>query len=98
VSTGGKTSKGFDSTMKPHLHFYGSTRWMKLGLTLAFCSVASLPVFACTIFVLTGTSRVLFCNNEDWSNPKTRIWFIPASDRYYGCVYVGCVPSEVIRQ
>jgi hypothetical protein len=44
---------------------------------------------ACTIFVLTDTNRALFCNNEDWSNPKTRIWFLPAGDSYHGAVYVG---------
>ena len=32
----------------------------------------------------------LFCNNEDHPNPKTRIWFQPAGDGYYGAVYVGC--------
>jgi hypothetical protein len=43
---------------------------------------------ACSIFVLTDGRRVLFCNNEDWSNPKTKIWFVPgASGR--GCAYVG---------
>lgn len=44
---------------------------------------------ACTIFVLTDAKRTLFCNNEDWSNPKSRIWFVPAGDRYMGCAYVG---------
>jgi hypothetical protein len=44
---------------------------------------------ACTVFVLTDTNRVLFCNNEDWSNPKSRIWFVPADTKHYGCVYVG---------
>lgn len=44
---------------------------------------------ACTIFVLTDTHRVVFCNNEDWLNPKTRIWFVPAGEGYYGCAYVG---------
>jgi hypothetical protein len=39
--------------------------------------------------VLTDTNRVFFCNNEDWTNPKTRIWFIPASNGRYGCVYLG---------
>ena len=43
---------------------------------------------ACTIFVLTDGNQTLFCNNEDWSNPKTRIWFLPAQG-HYGCVYVG---------
>jgi hypothetical protein len=47
------------------------------------------PVRACTIFVLTDATRVLFCNNEDWTNPKTRIWFIPATNKLYGCVYLG---------
>jgi hypothetical protein len=45
--------------------------------------------YACTIFVLTDGHRVLFCNNEDWTNPNTRIWFVPAGTGYYGCVYVG---------
>jgi hypothetical protein len=47
------------------------------------------PISACTIFVLTDGHRVLFCNNEDWTNPATRIWFVPAGTGYYGCVYVG---------
>jgi hypothetical protein len=48
---------------------------MEFGLALALCGFISAPVHACTIFVLTDTNRALFCNNEDWSNPKTRIWF-----------------------
>jgi hypothetical protein len=44
---------------------------------------------ACTIFVLVDGPRVLFCNNEDWSNPKTRIWFVPGESGRHGCVYVG---------
>jgi len=63
--------------------------WMRFGLPLAFFSVFSQPLPGCTIFVLTDTSRALFCNSEDWSNPKTRIWFVPAGDGYYGCAYVG---------
>jgi hypothetical protein len=57
--------------------------------------LAALAVFtvqnaeACTIFVLTDAKRVVFCNNEDWSNPKSRIWFVPAGDRHLGCAYVG---------
>lgn len=43
---------------------------------------------ACTIFVLTDGHQTYFCNNEDWSNPRTRIWFLPAQG-HYGCVYVG---------
>lgn len=32
---------------------------------------------------------MLFCNNEDFNNPVTRIWFVPAEAGRYGCVYVG---------
>jgi hypothetical protein len=58
-------------------------------LGLALLSGLSIPARACTIFVLTDTNRALFCNNEDWSDPKTRIWFLPAGEGYYGAVYVG---------
>jgi hypothetical protein len=27
--------------------------------------------------------------NEDWSNPQTRIWFVPGGSGRHGCVYVG---------
>jgi hypothetical protein len=54
-------------------------------LTISFVR----PSSACTIFVLTDGRRALFCNSEDWTNPATRIWFVPAGTGYYGCVYVG---------
>lgn len=44
---------------------------------------------ACTIFVLTSTDHAFFCNNEDWLNHTTRIWFIPGGKDHYGAVYVG---------
>ncbi len=47
------------------------------------------PVLPCTIFVLTDSDRTLFFNNEDYSNPATRIWFLPGNMNYYGCAYVG---------
>jgi len=62
---------------------------MGLAFVLAFFYFVSAPVQACTIFVLTDTNRALFCNNEDWSNPKTRIWFLPAGNGYFGAGYVG---------
>ena len=66
---------------------------MRRIATLTFWIAAALlaggTARACTIFVLTGTNHTLFCNNEDWSNPATRIWFVPGGSNYYGCVYVG---------
>ena len=59
---------------------------------LIICAVLCLtifPVHACTVFVLTDTNRVLFCNNEDGAPPKTRIWFVPGDRKHHSCVYVG---------
>lgn len=64
-------------------------RIVSFGLALVFWGLICASARACTIFVLTDTNRVLFCNNEDWINPKTRIWFVPAGPTNYGCVYVG---------
>lgn len=36
-----------------------------------------------------GGERVLFCNNEAFTNTHTRIWFVPATDKTFGCVFVG---------
>ena len=62
---------------------------MKLPLALAFFGYLCLPVHPCTIFVLTDTNRILFCNNEDWYKTAARMWFVPADTNCYGCVYVG---------
>ena len=66
-----------------------SLPWRRLAFALAVLSLTSLPVRACTIFVLTDTNRTLFCNNEDWSDTKTRMWFLPAGEGHIGAVYVG---------
>lgn len=61
--------------------------------TLAFLVVISAihpaRVPACTVFTITGDGQILFCNNEDFSNPNTRIWFIPGSAEKHGCEFVG---------
>ncbi len=62
---------------------------MKRHLAFGLLWFVAASVHACTIFVLTDTNRVLFCNNEDWANPRTRIWFVPASEGRYGCAFVG---------
>ncbi|MGO8925387.1 MAG: PDZ domain-containing protein [Limisphaerales bacterium] len=84
--------------MKLQISLLARIPFQVLAFVLAFVSSASLPVYACTIFVLTDTNRALFCNNEDWSDPKTRIWFLPAGDGYYGAVYVGFDHSEADGQ
>lgn len=55
---------------------------------------AIFPSNACTVFVLTNGKRTYFFNNEDFTNPNTRIWFIPNGKGYYGAAYVGYNDGE----
>jgi hypothetical protein len=65
-------------------------RWVRgICLLVAFLCLASRTHRGCTIFVLKDTNSALFCNNEDWSDPNTRIWFQPSGEGYHGAVYVG---------
>jgi len=44
---------------------------------------------ACTVIMASKGGMVLVGNNEDWKNPNTRVWFIPASGEEYGRVCLG---------
>jgi uncharacterized protein (TIGR03435 family) len=60
---------------------------------LLFGIVAHLTTIAgaaCTAFcALDATGRVLVGNNEDYSNPRTKIRFVPATPGRFGRMYVG---------
>jgi hypothetical protein len=43
----------------------------------------------CTIVMVAKGHLVLVGNNEDWKNPKTKMWFIPPEDGEYGRVCFG---------
>ncbi len=58
-----------------------------LIIILFFCSAN--PTEGCTIVMVAKGKIVLAGNNEDWKNPKTKIWFIPAANGEYGRVCVG---------
>src|SRR5829696_2902774 len=58
-------------------------------LALALLIAGTKSVLACTIFILTDEDRALFCNNEDWFNRATRLWFVPAGPGHLGCAFVG---------
>ena len=58
---------------------------LAIGILCAVCPGSN----ACTIFVLADSNHAFFFNNEDWSNPVTRIWFAPAGTNYFAAVYVG---------
>ncbi len=70
-----------------------SFKYMTAGM--ACFLIMCVPVYACTVFTLTNSNRVLFCNNEDWKDSNVRIWFVPArqssskDNKTYGCAYVG---------
>jgi hypothetical protein len=46
-------------------------------------------LFACTAFYYAKGGKVIIGNNEDWKDPFTFIWFVPASEKDYGRVYFG---------
>jgi hypothetical protein len=45
--------------------------------------------YACTIFKLCQDGKVLVGNNEDWSDPDTKAWFLAPEKGKYGRVYFG---------
>jgi penicillin V acylase-like amidase (Ntn superfamily) len=50
---------------------------------------SSYPLHACTGIYGSDSDNVLVGNNEDWNNPCTKIWFLPAEKGIYGRVCVG---------
>jgi hypothetical protein len=47
------------------------------------------PVSACTVFCVSDDERALAGNNEDYFDPATRMWFVPAEGGSRGRVYFG---------
>ena len=61
---------------------------------LALCffiltSIVNHPVVACTIVAISKDNKVLVGNNEDWSDPDSKVWFQSLEKDKYGCVYFG---------
>jgi len=58
-----------------------------------FCVVLGIiahgEVFACTIAVSADDRHVIVGNNEDYLDPRTCLWFVPASEENHGLVYWG---------
>jgi hypothetical protein len=47
------------------------------------------PDMGCTVFYATDGQVALGGNNEDFVNPFTKVWFIPAEEGQYGRIYFG---------
>lgn len=50
----------------------------------------------CTVFFASDGTNVLAGNNEDFYNPSTRVWFLPAEEGKYGRLYFGF--DDFVRQ
>ncbi|WP_460220350.1 hypothetical protein [Psychroserpens sp. MEBiC05023] len=61
----------------------------KIVVILIVLLLPSFQSIACTIFVLTDGNNTYFFNNEDNTNPNSRIWFVPAGKDHFGCGFVG---------
>jgi penicillin V acylase-like amidase (Ntn superfamily) len=60
-----------------------------LAALLALGTLGPIPAPACTGFCAKSKGLVLAGNNEDWGNPRTRIWFVPAEKGAHGRMFVG---------
>jgi penicillin V acylase-like amidase (Ntn superfamily) len=63
-------------------------------LVLAFCLIANSPVRPCTVFFAFDGKSALAGSNEDWADPNTQMWFVPATKDTYGIVYFGFGKEE----
>lgn len=74
--------------------WYDQLKSIRIALTLLLFLLALKSSMACTVFVLTDGKRTYFFNNEDFTNSKTRIWFVPKGPGHFGCAYVGFDDGE----
>ncbi len=59
-----------------------------LGFLCLFC-FALRAASACTIVTMARDGQVWIGNNEDWTDPRTRMWIVPPSLGEYGRVLFG---------
>ena len=50
---------------------------------------------ACTIVTMSRGGTTLIGNNEDWLDPRTRMWIVPATADEYGRVLFGFAPHFI---
>jgi hypothetical protein len=51
--------------------------------------IAETRAHCCTVFFAFDGKLALAASNEDWADPNTQIWFVPATKENYGIVYFG---------
>ena len=63
-------------------------KYLYLAVIVCLCLISN-PVMPCTGLMVTAGEQVLVGNNEDWFNPRTKIWFIQPVNGRYGSVFFG---------
>jgi hypothetical protein len=61
----------------------------KIGLSLFCIFCSTVTIIACSGFYITQGDRILAGNNEDFINPKTKMWVIPGEKGKYGKIFFG---------
>ena len=56
---------------------------------LILTGLARTAASACTIITMARGTNVWIGNNEDWTDPRTKMWIVPASTGEYGRVLFG---------
>ncbi|MCU0856831.1 MAG: linear amide C-N hydrolase, partial [Pontiellaceae bacterium] len=62
---------------------------LKIAIVLSIVILFETNLLACTGFCISTDTTVFFGNNEDYSNPDTKIWYEPGSEGKYGRVSFG---------
>jgi hypothetical protein len=62
---------------------------MRIIAVLALVVLSAAGALPCTAFCSVGRGQALAGNNEDYSNPVTKIWFVPGEKGKHGRVYAG---------
>src|ERR687898_500317 len=56
---------------------------------LALLLIGGTRAHSCTVFFVFDGKLALAGSNEDWADPNTQMWFVPATKDNYGIVYFG---------
>jgi tetratricopeptide (TPR) repeat protein len=77
------------SNGNPVARVYTSSLMWLLGLTLSISVFHAGDSHSCTIAVSTDGQTVMVGNNEDYVDPRTGLWFVPATNESFGQVFWG---------
>ena len=61
----------------------------RIGVILLLLFICGSTSFACTGFYVSRDGKIYAGNNEDYSNPNTKMWIIPGDHGSYGRIYFG---------